>query len=53
LPGSTDEEDGCIVAQVQLLDRSSDPVYELGHRFMGGERKQSGAWVYVLRALAA
>jgi hypothetical protein len=50
---STYEEDGCTVAQVQVLDRSSDPIYELGYRFMGGERKQDGTWIYVLRALAA
>ncbi len=47
------EEDGCIVAQVQSLDRANDPIYEIGFRFMGGARTQEATWHHVLNALAA
>ncbi len=47
------DDDGVTVAQVQVLDRTSDPIYEFGYRFMGGETKQDGTWTHVLRALAA
>lgn len=47
------EEDGVTVVQVQSLARSTDPIFELGFRFMGGARAQEKIWPYVLRALAA
>lgn len=50
---STFEEDGSVVAQVQGLERATDPIYEFGYRFLGGEKKQDHTWSHVLRALAA
>lgn len=47
------EEDGAVVAQVQGLERATDPIYEFGYRFLGGERKQDKTWSHVLRSLAA
>lgn len=47
------EEEGAVVAQVQGLERATDPIYEFGYRFMGGEKKQDATWTHVLRALAA
>lgn len=47
------EDDGGLVAQVQGLERASDPIYEFGYRFMGGERKQDATWKHVLHSLAA
>ncbi len=47
------EDDGCVVAQVQGLERATDPIYEFGYRFLGGEQKQDMTWSHVLRALAA
>ncbi len=46
------EEDGTVVAQVLGLERTSDPLYEFGYRFLGGESKQDGTWIHVLRSLA-
>lgn len=46
------EEDGCTVAQIQGLLRTSDPIYEFGFRWMGGEREEDRIWVYVLTRLA-
>lgn len=46
-------EDGVVVAQVQGLERTADPIYEFGYRFLGGAAKQDATWVHVLRALAA
>ena len=50
---SVSEERGAVVAQVQGLERTADPVYEFGYRFLGGEAKQDATWVHVLRSLAA
>jgi len=50
---SAHEEDGCTVAQVQGLCRPSDPIYEFGYRFMGGELAEDNTWFYVLESLAA
>lgn len=50
---SVHEEDGATVAQVQGLERATDPIYEFGYRFLGGEQKQDATWIHVLRALAA
>jgi hypothetical protein len=47
------EEEGAMYAQVQGLERATDPIYEFGYRFMGGERKQDRTWIYVLKSLAA
>lgn len=47
------EEDGVTVAQVQSLARSTDPIFELGFRFMGGAKAQEKIWPYVLKSLAA
>jgi hypothetical protein len=46
------EEDGCVVAQIQSLDRAADPIYEFGTLVMGGARRQEENWVYVLTRLA-
>lgn len=46
------EEDGVLVAQVQGLERATDPLYEFGYRFLGGEKKQDATWRHVLRSLA-
>jgi hypothetical protein len=47
------EEDDDLIAQVQGLERATDPIYEFGYRFMGGEQKQDKTWKHVLRSLAA
>jgi hypothetical protein len=46
------EEDGATVAHIQGLLRSSDPIYEFGFRFMGGEKQEDRIWYYVLDRLA-
>jgi hypothetical protein len=46
------EEDGCPVAQVQGLIRTSDPIYEMGFRWMGGEKEEDKVWFWVLGELA-
>ncbi len=46
------QEEGCLVAQVQSLDRATDPIYEFGTRVMGGAQRQEDNWTYVLTALA-
>jgi hypothetical protein len=47
------EEDEMLYAQVQGLERATDPIYEFGYRLMGGEAKQDRTWKHVLRSLAA
>jgi hypothetical protein len=47
------EEDGCTVAQVQAICRASDPIYEFGYRFLGGETEEDKVWFHVLESLAA
>ena len=47
------EEDGYTVAQVQGICRASDPIYEFGYRFMGGDLEEDKTWLGVLEALAA
>jgi hypothetical protein len=49
---SVNEEEGVLVAQVQGLERATDPLYEFGYRFLGGEKKQDATWKHVLRTLA-
>ena len=46
------EEDGCVVAQVQSIERTTDPIYEIGSMLMGGARRQEENWMYVLSELA-
>ncbi|MGE5139430.1 MAG: hypothetical protein ACM3JD_08225 [Rudaea sp.] len=46
------EEDGVTYAQVQALCRPSDPIYEFGYRFMGGEPEEDKVWYHVLRSVA-
>src|SRR5215469_911230 len=45
-------EEGCTFAQVQVLARASDPLYELGFR-LAGSKLQDQIWMHVLRELAA
>jgi anti-anti-sigma factor len=45
-------EDGCTFAQVQVMARASDPLYELAFR-LAGSKLQDQIWTHVLRALAA
>jgi len=33
--------------------RASDPIYEFGFRFMGGQPQEDKIWFYVLQTLAA
>ena len=47
-----DGEDGCTVAQAQVLMRANDPLYELGLR-LGGHRQEDVFWARTLAALAA
>jgi hypothetical protein len=46
------EEDACTIAQIQLLVRANDPVYELGFR-LGASRSESKFWQYTLKSMAA
>ncbi len=47
------EEDGCSVAQIQILLRANDPLYELGMRIGFIGRKEDQFWTDTLVALAA
>ena len=46
------EEQDCTIAQIQLLVRANDPVYELGSR-LGALHSESRFWQYTLKSLAA
>jgi hypothetical protein len=46
------EDDGCTVAQAQVLMRANDPIYELGLR-LGGHRQEDRFWQHTLGSLAA
>ena len=46
------EEDACTIAQIRLLIRANDPVYELGSR-LGSSRSESRFWQYTLKSVAA
>ena len=50
---SAHEEDGCAVAQAQVLLRSYDPIYEFGFRFLGASKAEDAFWQYALSSLAA
>ena len=45
-------KDGCTIAQVEVLARASDPLYELAFR-LAGSKLQDQIWTHVLTALAA
>ena len=49
---STYEEDGCTVAQVQSMARSTDPIYEISFRLFAS-KEQEQIWAHVLTQLAA
>ena len=46
-----EEDDGMAVAQVQVLIRANDPIYELGFR-MGASKNEDRFWEHTLRSLA-
>ena len=46
------EEEGCTIAQIQLLVRTNDLAYELGFR-LGATKAEDRFWQYILKALAA
>lgn len=45
-------DEGCIVAQAQVLIRANDPIYELGLR-LGGHRFEDAFWQKTLSNVAA
>ena len=47
-----EDEDGCTVAQIMVLVRCNDPVYEIGFR-LGATHSESRFWQYTLRSAAA
>jgi hypothetical protein len=49
---SATERDAETVAQVQVLMRASDPIFELG-LMLGGHKQEDQFWVHTLRNLAA
>lgn len=48
-----EDDDGAPVAQVQSLERSSDPIYETFDRYFGAAAQQEKIWTTVLGNLAA
>lgn len=46
------EEDDCLVAQVQSIERATDPIYEFGNLVMRGAHRQEQNWMHTLTALA-
>jgi hypothetical protein len=48
-----DDEENIPVAQVQSLERSSDPIYEVFDRYFGSAGQQEKIWKSVLSNLAA
>lgn len=44
------EDDGCTVAQAQLLIRAFDPIYEIGFR-LGASRGEDKFWIDTLQSL--
>jgi len=48
-----EDEDDIPVAQVQSLERSSDPIYEMFDRYFGAAAQQEKIWKTVLGNLAA
>jgi len=48
---SAEIEDGVTVVQIQVLERTNDPLYELGYVF-GGNRLNSRFWIETAENLA-
>jgi hypothetical protein len=48
---SSYEDDGCTIAQSQVLIRANDPMYEIGFR-LGGHAKEDRFWQDTLTSLA-
>ena len=48
---SSYEDDGCTIAQSQVLIRANDPMYEIGFR-LGGHAKEDRFWQDTLKSLA-
>jgi len=48
---SSYEDDGCTIAQSQVLIRANDPMYEIGFR-LGGYAKEDRFWQATLKSLA-
>jgi hypothetical protein len=48
---SAAEEDGCTVAQAEVLLRANDPIYELGLQ-LGGHQQEDKFWQHTLTSLA-
>jgi hypothetical protein len=46
------EEDGDTIAQIQVLMRANDPIYEAGFRLLGS-RGEDYLWKHTLTSLAA
>src|SRR6266849_7674094 len=44
------EEDGCTIAQAQVLIRANDPIYEIGFR-LGGYKQEDRFWQHTLKAV--
>ena len=49
---SSHEEDGCTVAQAQVLVRANDPIYEVACR-LGASKTEDAFWQHTLQSLAA
>lgn len=49
---SAHEEDGCTVAQAQVLVRANDPIYEVACR-LGASKIEDAFWQHTLQSLAA
>jgi hypothetical protein len=47
------EEEGCSVAQAQVLIRASDPLYEMALRLGFGHKSEDDFWQHTLKAVAA
>jgi hypothetical protein len=46
------EEEGCTIAQIQVLVRANDPAYELGFR-LGASKSENRFWQYTVKSVAA
>ena len=50
---ASEDEDGCTVAQAQVLIRANDPLYELGFRLRVLHKAEDWIWHHTLKSLAA
>jgi hypothetical protein len=50
---SAHDDEGATVAQIQVLIRANDPLYELGFRLGVAHKSEDEFWHYTLKALAA